>query len=139
MNEADANQQLLDSVRMKAIRLTDDPLEQTQRMPVWERRRRQTEGRVQRAVGLNIDWINESIQRELTDLLGIKVTADTLLNADFVDIERRMQANYHGSVQQGMDGYAMGPTEWPDFRDGRREYRLTPNEIAQQDGFSDNE
>ena len=25
----------------------------------------------------------------------------------------------------------------PDFRDGRREYRLTPQEIAQQDGFPD--
>lgn len=30
-------------------------------------------------------------------------------------------------------------TGWPDFRDGRREYRLTAHEIAQQDGFPDNE
>jgi hypothetical protein len=25
----------------------------------------------------------------------------------------------------------------PDFRDGRREYRLQPHEVAQQDGFAD--
>ena len=28
---------------------------------------------------------------------------------------------------------------WPDFREGRREHRLLPHEIAQQDGFPNNE
>ena len=44
MNESDANQWLLESATLSRARL-DDHLEQTQRMPVADRRRRQAEAR----------------------------------------------------------------------------------------------
>jgi hypothetical protein len=72
-NDYDANQYLIETAKLRAVD-EPDPLEQTQRMPVNERRYRQFEARVMN-----------------------------------------------------------GPTR--DFRDGRREHRLTAHEVAQQDGF----
>jgi hypothetical protein len=43
MSEHDANRMMLDTARLRII---DDPLEQTQRMPVADRRGRQHEGRM---------------------------------------------------------------------------------------------
>jgi hypothetical protein len=85
MNESDANRDMMNAALTRALsRPIDDPLEETQRMPIYDRRRRQAEARTDHLVRVR----NPS-------------------------------------------------RDYPDFRDGRREYRLQPHEIAQQDGFPD--
>jgi hypothetical protein len=125
MSEHDANRAMLDTVRMRSL---SDPLEDTQVMPVYDRRRRQAEAREQRAIGLNVEWVNAAIQRELADLLGIQTATGAGLDAlagisnrPYGMTDEELRAQFHGRL--------------PDFRDGRREYRLTAHEIAQQDGF----
>ncbi len=84
MSEYDAHTALCASGRLRALP-SRDPLEDTQRMPVLDRRYRQFEAKTSH------------------ELHTVEYAAD--------DVH--------------------------DFRDGRREHRLTVHEIAQQDGFPD--
>lgn len=70
MNEHDANRALLEAAELiRGPGHTCDMLEQTQRMPVYDRRRRQAEARTQWVSGACQDaiWAELSKQREVDD------------------------------------------------------------------------
>jgi hypothetical protein len=100
MSERDANNALAAAALAHGLRVLD-PLEQTQFMPIYDRRRRQAEARGLQIAGMVADEVQAQVDA-VVDALVVK-------------------------------------TGWPDFREGNRKYRLSAHEIAQQDGFPDNE
>lgn len=106
MSEHDANRALLNTARLRIV----DPLEETQRMPVYQRRQHQNEAKQQYADGIVDDAVREH--------------------------------GYHIAVDVPAGPGRMSPVvtlTYRDFREGDHKYRLSAHEIAQQDGFPDNE
>lgn len=116
-SEFDANQWLTQSLTAA------DPLEQTQRMPVADRRYRQAEARIQRVgyADLQPRHIREQIRQRRIDA--------------HVDAEVRKLGWPESAIAEHR---AANPPLYADFRDGPRA-GLTVHERAQQDGFPGDE
>lgn len=158
-NEHDAARAMRQTAELRMLR--DDPLELTQRMPVADRRYRQHEGRhmheTARGLGHARAMVNNPVYRNQEIAAGLREPMESDLHYRRRVWEAHAIAQRQHCTQFDIDiasGYSLDVlgqkygilrtplderVRWPDFRDNRREYRLLPHEIAQQDGFPDNE
>lgn len=70
----------------------------------------------------------------LTATARMRALAEPVEDGNLMTFSERMYRAREARTQQLAQLYS---ERLPDFRDGRREARLTPHEIAQQDGFPD--
>ena len=132
MSEHDAHNALTATARMRALA---EPVEDGKLMTFSERMYRAREARhmheTMRGEGHARAMVNNPVYRNQEIAAGMREAPGLKLCNDVADqVQRQIDAHVDAlAVKAG----------WPDFREGRREYRLLPHEIAQQDGFPDNE
>lgn len=96
MNESDANRAMMETASGRALSV--DLLEQTQRMPVAERRGRQDEGRAQHMLGRSA--LGDRLARYAD---GLALAVDRQPWPDFRDGTGLTEADYHARNQR--DGF----------------------------------
>lgn len=121
MSEHNAHAALTATAR---LRIMAEPVEDAQLMTFSERQYRAREARGLQIAGM----VADTVEAQIRSLCTVETASGAALDAlcriplrPYGMTDEELRAKFHGRL--------------PDFRDGRREYRLTAHEIAQQDGF----